>query len=261
MDRTIIIAGFHRSGTSLATRLVNQAGVFVGGDLIGAMPSNPFGHFEDREIVNLHDAILRDHGLTWQVGERFVPRLASDRWAEMSRIVKDRSIRHQLWGFKDPRVCLFLPQWKHLIPGAKVLVVYRPWMDSTSSLERRHAEQLFEGKGPPARHRRFWEEPDLALRMWISHNQALVDFVERYPSDSLVVPFSALAEGYPLVEVMNRRWRLSLRHIRTTEVFESTVTRPREGRQPITDVGLIREAHRVWDDLVELGRDSEGANR
>ncbi|HEY2211238.1 MAG TPA: hypothetical protein VGH62_06390, partial [Bradyrhizobium sp.] len=79
----IIVAGFHRSGTSSTAQLLHAAGMFFGDDLIGAMPSNPYGHYEDREIVRLHDRILRDNGLNWQVAEDFVPIITAERWDEM----------------------------------------------------------------------------------------------------------------------------------------------------------------------------------
>ena len=60
----LVVAGFHRSGTSLVTEILSRAGLFVGDDLIGANPSNPYGHFEDREVVRLHDRLLADVGLT-----------------------------------------------------------------------------------------------------------------------------------------------------------------------------------------------------
>jgi hypothetical protein len=69
----IVIAGFHRSGTSSAAQLLHTAGLFVGDDLVGKMPYNPYGHYEDREVLAIHDQILRDNGFNWQVAESFVP--------------------------------------------------------------------------------------------------------------------------------------------------------------------------------------------
>lgn len=252
LDQTLIVAGFHRSGTSLATRLLHRSGLFVGDDLLGAMPSNPYGHFEDREIVSVHDAILSDNGHNWQVADRLIPYLATDRWDQIKAIAKARTMRYRTWGFKDPRVCHFLPVWKHVLPNARVLIVYRHWADSTYSLERRHSREYFADIGPVDRHRRFWDEPDLALRMWVSHNRALVDFAHAHPEDVIAIPFSALARGFPVVRALNERWGLRLRDIPTTEVFELEATQGRPGRQPISDPSLIGETRRVWRELSEL---------
>ena len=47
----IIIAGMHRSGTSLAASLLQSAGLDVGERLMEGNWSNPRGHFEDLDFV------------------------------------------------------------------------------------------------------------------------------------------------------------------------------------------------------------------
>ena len=86
------------------TQLLHTAGLFVGDDLIGAMPSNPYGHFEDRRVVAIHDSILADNGEFWQVDREFIPYIHPRRWHLMRSFVADRRANHGLWGFKDPRV-------------------------------------------------------------------------------------------------------------------------------------------------------------
>src|SRR3712207_4073700 len=54
----IILAGSHRSGTSLLGRYLMASGVNVGKTLLGPLPSNPYGHFEDLELVQLHERSL-----------------------------------------------------------------------------------------------------------------------------------------------------------------------------------------------------------
>ena len=58
MSHQLIIAGFHRSGTSLVSQLLHRAGLFLGYDLMGASFSNPHGHYEDIEVYDLHEQIL-----------------------------------------------------------------------------------------------------------------------------------------------------------------------------------------------------------
>lgn len=238
MSRALIIAGFHRSGTSLTTRLLHAAGLFIGDELLGALPSNPYGHFEDSEVVGLHDGLLKDNGLRWQLADPIVPYVDPTRWEQLQDLVQRRHSAHALWGFKDPRVCLFLPMWKHVVPDARVLIVFRHYADCAHSLERRHAEQLVDAFGPPEVHRRFWEEPDLALRMWLNYNAPLLRFAARYPQDVHVVSFAAIRSGYGLVEALRRRWDLPLRPTSALEVFDPTITRDRTHPQPIVDRGL-----------------------
>ncbi|HUU33183.1 MAG TPA: hypothetical protein VMW48_03915, partial [Vicinamibacterales bacterium] len=60
----LIVLGMHRSGTSLAASLLADAGLDVGTRLLGANASNPRGHFEDEDFVELQQAVLRELGLS-----------------------------------------------------------------------------------------------------------------------------------------------------------------------------------------------------
>jgi hypothetical protein len=57
-DTPIIITGMHRSGTSLVARFVHHSGVDLGDRFVGAKPSNPYGHYEDVEILEFQRSIL-----------------------------------------------------------------------------------------------------------------------------------------------------------------------------------------------------------
>ena len=58
-----IVAGSGRSGTSAVTRMLHEAGLTAGHDLIEADDSNAEGYFEERAVVQMNDAILRESGL------------------------------------------------------------------------------------------------------------------------------------------------------------------------------------------------------
>lgn len=256
MTDELIITGFHRSGTSMVTQLLHSAGLFVGDDLLGARPSNPYGHFEDRAVVSLHDAILRDNDLNWQVGEPLIPSVLPDRWAAARGLVQQRRATHKRWGFKDPRVCLFLGMWKHLMPSAKFLIVFRSAVSSAYSLERRHATQMFGGEGPRRVHMRFWSEPDLALRMWLVHNEAILRFAAKYPEDVAAISFDAVAQGFPLVDLLNESWNLDLERTATHSVFDPGATQPRPYPMFVQDPDLVDRAMGVWRRLRELEQTS-----
>ncbi|MCZ6771489.1 MAG: hypothetical protein O7G83_05830 [Proteobacteria bacterium] len=223
MSNLLIVAGFHRSGTSLVANLLYTAGLFLGERLLGANASTPTGHFEDREVIGIHESILRDHGLTWQVSNPFVPTITDRHWNVMEGLIEKRTLHHALWGFKDPRVCLFLMCWKYLVPGARVLVIYRHYNDCAYSLARRHARDLLNQKGPVQQHIRFWSEPNHAFKMWMEHNRRLVHFADAYPDDVLVVSHQALVEGFPLIKVLNAKWGLGLQPVSIYEIFRRSL--------------------------------------
>ncbi len=259
MSEQLIIAGFHRSGTSATAQLLQRAGLFLGYELLDALPSNPYGHFEDREVVNFHSQLLADNDQTWMVGEPLLPMIGPQRWQRMRGMIEHRNSEHALWGFKDPRACLFLPAWKYLLPDARVLIVYRHFSATTRSLGQRHSSDLFQGRGSGPVHRRFFSDPDLALRMWLVHNKALLRFARAYPGDTLTVSVDMIRDGFPLCWALNHRWRLGLDDVPTGEVFDASVTtgRPTE-KQPVSNRGLIGEVNATWVALEGLSRRAEG---
>lgn len=258
MSNQLIVAGFHRSGTSLVCQLLHRAGLFLGYDLLGSAFSNPYGHFEDVEIFNLHQRILADNGQTWLVSEPFLPVITGSHWQNMKRIIQRRNAEHDFWGFKDPRVCLFMMIWKYLLPNAKALLVYRHFSDTTYSLGRRQSSELFSNPtGPQSMYRRFWEEPDLALRMWLTHNDALLAFARAYPEDTLAVSLDMVWRGFPVIRAVNQRWGLDLKEVPASEVFDSTVIDRRPGKQPISDRRLISRVDATWLALEQLSQQTE----
>jgi len=252
VSQELVIAGFHRSGTSATAQILHRAGLFLGDELLEALPSNPYGHFEDRQIVEFHQEVLADNGLTWLVDRPFLPVVGKSRWAAMRDIIERRRAGHALWGFKDPRVCLFMMLWKYLAPDMKVLLVYRHFSECTYSLGRRHSSDLFLNRGNRYVHRRFFEEPDLALRMWLVHNEALIEFAHAYPQDTLTVSLDSLRGGFPLVRAVNERWDLGLADVPTAEVYDPGVSSRRTRRQPVSDQRLIGRTSRVWRTLRDL---------
>jgi len=257
VSEQLIIAGFHRSGTSATAQLLHRAGLFLGYELLEALPSNPYGHFEDKDVVDLHQKILADNGLTWMVDAPFLPVVNQHHWQRMRQMIERRNAEHGLWGFKDPRACLFLMLWKYLLPDMRVLLVYRHFSESTYSLIQRHSSDLLLNMGNTSLHRRFWREPDLALRMWLVHNEALLAFARAYPEDTLAVSLDMVREGFPLVWAVNERWGFGLEDLPVAEVFDPGVSGRRAGRQPVSDRRLIGRVGETWRALEELSRETE----
>lgn len=255
----VIVAGFHRSGTSMATELLARGGLHIGDDLIGANPSNPYGHFEDHEVVRLHDRMLADVDLTWHIDEPFIPVIRGERWSEMSRIVDSRQARHRQWGFKDPRVCFYLSAWKYLVPSMKTVIVYRDPRQCVWSLERRHLRDIHREAGPIELHRLFWERPDHGLRMWVCYNRALLDFAVAHRDETLTLPHAAIVSGLPLVGSVNQALGLDLAAVDNREVLDPAVMHGRAGRQSVAQQETIDDVLATWRDLEALA--AEDATR
>lgn len=245
----LIVAGFHRSGTSYTAQLLHEHGLFLGDDLLGVDRSNPYGHFEDREVVGIHNLIFRDNDRNWQVDRPLIPYVRKSVWHRIEDFISKRRAVHRVWGFKDPRVSLFLGLWRYLLPASFVVGVYRPYQSCVSSLHRRHAFQLAAGQGPEDVHRRFFDEPDLALRMWIVHNEALLRERRSFPDRTMLVSFESLAGGFPLVDRVQQRWRIRLGSTPTATVYDKSATRSRTEIN-VFDGELQERADQL---LLELG--------
>jgi hypothetical protein len=253
----LIVAGHHRSGTSLLGRILAEAGLFLGDRLMSATASNPYGHYEDLEIVRLHDRILHSHGLTWQVERPFVPTIPSDLVDEIRDFAANRQDVHGVWAFKDPRVCLFLPLWKHLVPDAKIIITVRHAAACTESLERRQVRDMLERRGDTEQGWRFWTSTDHGLRLWLTYNACLRRCALAYPDDCLVTSFDQIRQGRPIVAEINRRWDLGLSLVDSASLFdESVVTAASATATGIAaeDPGLAEPVRQLWSDLNDLAR-------
>lgn len=63
----IVVMGFHRSGTSLAAKILHTLGVVMGDDegkgmLIGEAVENPGGYYEDEDIIDLNARLMTRAG-------------------------------------------------------------------------------------------------------------------------------------------------------------------------------------------------------
>jgi len=129
ISQPIIIAGMHRSGTSLTASILQQAGVFIGENLLPANAGNLQGYFEDAAFYKLHKNILAAQAIDpdgWTTASQVeVPESFHEQAKQLCDL---RSQAYPLWGWKEPRTTLFLNFWKQLLPQAKFVFPYRsPW--------------------------------------------------------------------------------------------------------------------------------------
>lgn len=174
LPSALVVAGMHRSGTSLVASLVAGAGVSMGTRLLAAGRGNARGHFEDLDFQELHQKALRANGLHGDgivpTGQPDVPEALEPRAREL---VAARRATGKPWGWKDPRTLLFLDFWSDVAPEASWLLVFRsPW-EVADSLYRRLDETTT-------------SEPLLAIHAWMHANRLLLDFARRHPGRCLV---------------------------------------------------------------------------
>ncbi len=185
----VVIAGMHRSGTSLVASYLASLGVHMGDRLVPGDSRNPHGYFEDADFVELHGRILRDCSAAGEAGHQDwgwtesgrLDRAPLARYAgEARELVARRAGTPGIWGWKDPRTTLLLDFWDEILQGRALYILpYRfPW-EVADSMQRLGADI-------------FLRNPEWAYPLWTFYNRHLLDFYNRHPDRSVLVSANAL---------------------------------------------------------------------
>jgi hypothetical protein len=195
----LIIAGMHRSGTSLTASLLQSAGLDVGKNLLGESPSNLKGHFENLDFFDFHQGILHSMGTSeagWTL-QKDIP--VPEYYVDAAKLLVQKSASStQPWGWKDPRTTLFLDFWSNLIPTAKFVFVYRsPW-EVIDSLYRR-GDDIFH------------YNPQLAIDLWTNYNQLILDFYNRFADKCFLMHLNQITSNpTAFIESVSQRFHIPL---------------------------------------------------
>ena len=140
-EAPVIIAGMHRSGTSLVSRLLERAGLYVGGAWVD--DNHEAFHFLRANRAMIGEATYRLHDYGWsapktdafiQARRGYAQRAAANAGPFFAERASEAA-----WGWKDPRNCLTLPVWLTIYPNARVLHVLRDGRAAALSLADRDA--------------------------------------------------------------------------------------------------------------------------
>ncbi len=124
----VVVLSAGRSGTSLLMNVMNRLGMELSEEMIPGRYGNPDGYFEDSEIVQIHQNLIKDISAkanlplpdNWLLNEKVksaVPKLKT--------ILKDRLQKcNGTWGFKDPRTSVLLPLWLRVFNSAVVNPIF-----------------------------------------------------------------------------------------------------------------------------------------
>ena len=195
----LLMAGMHRSGTSLTSSLCQSGGLFIGESLNPPDKASPLGHFEDLDFLWFHERTLVSNSLAptgFDITDN-VPQVSEQSVAEAHALVAKRRGLGVPWGWKDPRATMFLEFWAQQIPDAKFLLVFRkPWEVADSLFRRGDTES------------RLGNEPLRALKLWQQYNALILKFAKAHPSRVLVREFTQLIASPSLVfaDIRSKLW-------------------------------------------------------
>ncbi len=174
----ILICGSGRSGTSAVARLLHEAGIGMGHDLIEPDEFNAEGYFEERGVVKMNDALLNDVKLhTWFATASRQEILAAAR----ARGEGMRELAAQATpAWKDPRFSWTLEAWMEVLPERpRVIVCLRSPAEVVASTLRYYGLS--------------GDEPTRAVEhTWRAQYERLLDVIAEYELEAISIEYSAL---------------------------------------------------------------------
>jgi len=194
----VLVLGMHRSGTSLATEILRELGLWLGPEaaLIGASDGNPRGHFELLAGVEFNNEVLSRAGGTWDDP----PVMSSiDALAGTIRPAVDVWFEGRaLLAFKDPRLCLTLPVWMPALAGYDVRIVHLfrdPHAVARSLVTRNEVLDI-----PTSRFAQGEMTMADALTLWGEYNSRACQYADQFGIRRLPVWYDSLVEA-PAMQV------------------------------------------------------------
>lgn len=127
--KAVLVFGMHRSGTSAFTGVLNLLGVNLGERLIGGIEGNNRGGFwEHADAVDINDRLLRDLGRSWHDVRELPADWLNSTTAQAARkrvqnLVRSEFTNCEVWGLKDPRLCLLAELWVDVLQAEGFEVV------------------------------------------------------------------------------------------------------------------------------------------
>jgi GT2 family glycosyltransferase/glycosyltransferase involved in cell wall biosynthesis len=142
-EPVVCIAGAHRSGTSMLTRLLHECGLDLGpeSELMPAQADNPDGFWENVHFVALNDEVLNTLGGAWDLPPRLGEDFSDVRFDPLRMKAKgliEKFNFADMWGWKDPRNSLTLPFWKGMLPELKTVIIVRNPLEVAYSMHQRN---------------------------------------------------------------------------------------------------------------------------
>jgi len=106
----IVVLGCFRSGTSAVAGILHHLGVFMGSEFDEFTSHNKSGYWEDLEFKNFHKKMELS-----SFNEK-------DR-ENYEKLIRSRQVNFELWGLKDPLLCLFLDEFLNNLQDQVKLIV------------------------------------------------------------------------------------------------------------------------------------------
>ena len=259
-QKTVIIIGMHRSGTSLIANWLNKCGLNIGEKLLAGATGNIEGHFEDVDFNNIHIEILKNNGLPDSgmiIGDAL--KVKKCYLKQIGDLIEKKKVNNEIWGWKDPRTCLFLDVYRELLPNALHLTIIRDYQSVVISLLKRSFINEVEGNRNKKnffsklswrlfkrryKFKKFCvEHSAFFLNVWINYNQKILENIRTNSSKKLlVIDYKLLNENdSEVISYLNEKWKLSLNYFEFARVYKEELMSAKFNVEDfISDKSLLR---------------------
>ena len=175
-NKTFVLFGNPRGGTTMIANVVRSMGIFLGDDL----PVN-----------------LEDNGFNWDILSRLEPELSrKDKITSIKKVIEDRNAQYDVWGWKYPRADVYFKDISPALVNPMLICVFRDVVASTwRGVVRRR------------------QEPLNLMRRALDLQSSNLRLIEKSKLPTLLVSYEkAIADPLQLVTSLNRFMSLGLSH-------------------------------------------------
>jgi hypothetical protein len=270
-NNILIIAGMHRSGTSLVSHWLNRCGLHLGEVLLAGNIGNVEGHFEDVDFYRFHKDVLASQELSrngWVTGQ--VSSFSDYQKKKLNSIIAFKNSMNEQWAWKDPRTCLFLSEYREFFPDAYYLHIIRDYQSTVSSLIKREFKQMYakyQSRGGISRF--IWEKfrrsrrleslyrdlSEFYLGIWVNYNEEILKNIQAIDDDSYMVVDYAMLLGHDqdIFARLKNNWHFDLNYYDFKKVFrEDLLNKPADIERFVKDEGLLVRAKEIYRALKKL---------
>lgn len=240
-SKILVIAGMHRSGTSLLSQWLHRCGLNLGEYLLGAAVGNVEGHFEDMDFLRFHeDTLVANNSSRYGFIHKSIAKLTTYQKEKLKGIISFKSKVNEQWGWKEPRTCLFLDHYREIIPEAYYLIIVRNFNATVSSLiqrdfknmERKYlvrdwfSRQIWTKIRRDKRQRELFEaQTEFYLNVWITYNEALLKNIQTLSANKFILTeHSSLADiNTKIFDRLVNKWDFSLKYTDFKSVYKGSL--------------------------------------
>jgi len=239
--KILVIAGMHRSGTSLVSQWLYRCGLNLGDSLLGATIGNTEGHFEDTDFLRFHeDTLEANNSSTKGFIHESISKLSTYQKEKLKGLIGFKSEIYEQWGWKEPRTCLFLDHYREIIPEAYYLIIVRDFNATVSSLISRDFKMLetkylarnwfsrliWKKIRRPRREKKLYEaNSEFYLNVWITYNEAILKNIQNVSKSRFIVTDHNLLcdTNTKLFDKLVNKWHFSLKYVDFKKVYKRTL--------------------------------------